>query len=55
MNAEQFKKWHDSLPEVEPTEEEREAIRQAKEGMFCHYNSIDELKKDIMTDDETEA
>lgn len=29
MNAEQFKKWHDSLPEVEPTEEEREAIRQA--------------------------
>ena len=44
-----------NMPTYEPTEEELEAIRIGKEqfanGEYTSYNSIEEMKKDIMNDD----
>lgn len=43
-----------AMPEVEPTEEELEAIRIGKEqienGEFTRYTTFEELKRDIMKD-----
>ena len=44
-----------AIPEVEPTPEEIEAIRRGREqfarGEFVHYNSFEELERDIMNGD----
>ena len=43
-----------AIPEVEPTAEEREAIRRGKEqiakGEYTHYKSFADLERDIMND-----
>lgn len=44
-----------AIPEFEPTEEEKEAIKRGKEqfakGEFVSYKSFEDLERDIMGDD----
>lgn len=56
MNDEQLKKWRDSLPEVEPTPDEIEAIKTAREqianGEYISFSSIEEMKKYFLNEEE---
>ncbi|MCL1701179.1 hypothetical protein [Lysinibacillus sp. Bpr_S20] len=47
-----------AIPEVEPTEEEREAIKRGKEqyekGEFVSFKNLEEMERYFMSEDDTE-